>query len=1011
MRLADWFGVLPFLLAGNLRAVARVVSGSATGPAGPVGPAGPQGTQGPQGVAGPTGPVGATGPAGPTGVMAATVASSPPASPVSGVEWWDAVNTGLYVWDGTYWVSAEGPPGPPGPPGPLGPLGPPGPAGSMGTAGPIGPQGPAGPQGTPGPIAPAGLTWKGAYQIGATYNLNEVVAYNNASYWAVASVPAGQTPPIGPGTNAYWAFLAALGPQGPAGSPGSAGPQGPPGPQGIQGAPGAVPEAPTDGQSYARDGQTASWNAAYLASNPAGYQTAAQVTTALAPYTPLAGGTMTGPLTLAANAASALQPVTLQQMNAATGAYLPLSGGTLSGALTTPTLTNTGTLTVSGTGNALVVNNSAYVQGTVLVGTGVQNRITLTPGANSTTASSITTQNTAGLIQGPGPFQSTNNWLGRGSTFTYSGATSFSTSNMAIFAQSSLTGTVAPTTAQSFPTVASFQSPSGNITGNVNTIVFATGVLQNTGGAAAVANQWEALDVALADTAPTNDKAGGTQGAWVAAQITRTASQNQGGTGAAPGTAFGANWGMDVICAATPAATNLALMNGIEINMSVQTGASVMRRAGLQISNPPNHTTRGAMWDNEILILRAVGSAPFRNGLSFGGLLSPTTVGGNDSKVIAYEFAQDHMANAGIGVDFNDVTFTTAALRTPGFLVDPSGNINTGTAKLTATGTGLNFDVNGVVGTGTPTISAAGSGYSNPTIADDAYGGSYWLAAPSGAVTTVLVLRQPIYFGSTPPTTLALTARAASTGTGCVLNASWTSARTDLALNPSGGNVTAPTVPAGDSSTSVATTAWVRSFTGTGAYLPLAGGTVTGATTFSAAVTAPTPATADSSTAVATTAFVKAQNYGVINKLYTSGTVAGNGADTTEDTLYTFTLAAGQLAVVGDIIRIKVGGGLAATTDNKTLRVKLGGQIVGSLAATGAAQTAWYCEASIIKTGTNTQSYISSFILTAGNANPRSGTLTLTDTGTLVVAVTGQNNTTAAANSITAQAITVEYQH
>jgi len=1183
-------------------------------------------------------------------------------------------------------------------------------------------------------------------------------------------------------------------------------------------------------------------------------------------YLNIAGGTLSGPLTLSANAASALQPVTLQQMNAATGAYLPLSGGTLSGALTTPTLTNTGTLTVSGTGNALVVNNSAYVQGTVLVGTGAQNRITLTPGANSTTASSITTQNTAGLIQGPGPFQSTNNWLGRGSTFTYSGATSFSTSNMAIFAQSSLTGTVAPTTAQSFPTVASFQSPSGNITGNVNTIVFATGVLQNTGGAAAVANQWEALDVALADTAPTNDKASGTQGAWVAAQITRTASQNQGGTGVAPGTAFGANWGMDVICAATPAATNLALMNGIEINMSVQTGASVMRRAGLQISNPPNHTTRGAMWDNEILILRAVGSAPFRNGLSFGGLLSPTTVGGNDSKVIAYEFAQDHTANARIGVDFNDVTFTTAALRTPGFLVDSSGNINTGTAQLTATGTGLNFDVNGVVGTGTPTISAAGSGYGNPTIADDAYGGSYLLTAPSGAVTTVLVLRQPIYFGSTPPATLALTSRAPSTGTGCVLNASWTSARTALALNPSGGQVTAPTPATNDNSTNVATTAFVAA--ATGAYLPLAGGTVTGALSLSGAataltvnntaafgattpmtiakgaitnaagqnfvlsmggsgstytlagtggtgtpmqvtagaqniidfgvsvtnlvktkwmllnpgiavlsgvfsantsplsmtfspsgtvtptsgqypylqwtvnsdtvnvgtgnvvnflniamnaggaamtgnrggvniamtqtaasgnasgntvyqggqasgncsfpeggtglttatakganyawneyarlfsgatnfyvnkakeidlqvaagastlknigvdavllsthanqgayadyayginrqpgstvgfktgiqfgvfdgvdpfganstaiswvvgnspttispqllngidfrigaisnnafaatntvikgngtaylagnaqiaqtgsgasidvalktgsyvsiatggaghqagdyymdnadipavwsvtsvvggaanaaallngskpysatgpatltltgvnpdrpatctvnmvwatnnqlslnpsggvVTAPTPATADSSTAVATTAFVKAQNYGVVNKLYTSGTVVGNGADTTEDTLYTFTLAAGQLAVVGDIIRIKVGGGLAATTDNKTLRVKLGGQIVGSLAATGAAQTAWYCEASIIKTGTNTQSYISSFILTAGNANPRSGTLTLTDTGTLVVAVTGQNNTTAAANSITAQAITVEYQH
>ena len=38
-------------------------------------------------------------------------------------------------------------------------------------------------------------------------------------------------------------------------------------------------------------------NAAYPASNPSGYQTAAQVTTALASYLPLAGGTLTGALT------------------------------------------------------------------------------------------------------------------------------------------------------------------------------------------------------------------------------------------------------------------------------------------------------------------------------------------------------------------------------------------------------------------------------------------------------------------------------------------------------------------------------------------------------------------------------------------------------------------------------------------------------------------------------------------------------------------------------------------
>lgn len=57
----------------------------------------------------------------------------------------------------------------------------------------------------------------------------------------------------------------------------------------------SFPEAPIDGQIYGRDGATTSWD----------------------PVLPLSGGTLTGPLTLAGDAQSPLQPVTLQQVNAA----------------------------------------------------------------------------------------------------------------------------------------------------------------------------------------------------------------------------------------------------------------------------------------------------------------------------------------------------------------------------------------------------------------------------------------------------------------------------------------------------------------------------------------------------------------------------------------------------------------------------------------------------------------------------------------------------------------------
>ena len=107
----------------------------------------------------------------------------------------------------------------------------------------------------------------------------------------------------------------------------------------------------------------------YAANNPSGYQTAAQVTASLASYLPLAGGTLTGALTLAADPGAALGAATKQYVDnkasstapamdgtAAVGtgttwaradhvhpsdtSRLAISGGTISGALTVNTALN-----------------------------------------------------------------------------------------------------------------------------------------------------------------------------------------------------------------------------------------------------------------------------------------------------------------------------------------------------------------------------------------------------------------------------------------------------------------------------------------------------------------------------------------------------------------------------------------------------------------------------------------------------------------------------------------------
>ena len=85
----------------------------------------------------------------------------------------------------------------------------------------------------------------------------------------------------------------------------------------------------------------------------------------LAGYLPLSGGTLTGALTLAADAAAALEPVTFQQLVTLLGSYLPLTGGALAGP---GNLDIAGVLTVTGP-NSVLLNGAAAQPRGILGGT------------------------------------------------------------------------------------------------------------------------------------------------------------------------------------------------------------------------------------------------------------------------------------------------------------------------------------------------------------------------------------------------------------------------------------------------------------------------------------------------------------------------------------------------------------------------------------------------------------------------------------------------------------------
>ena len=518
-------------------------------------------------------------------------------------------------------------------------------------------------------------------------------------------------------------------------------------------------------------------------------------------FLPLVGGTLTGPLTLAGDATQPLHPVSYQQMQPLlfNSPYVQEDGGapmtgplTLSGNATqplhaVPLQQLTSAVAGAGVGTFLPLAGG-IVSGATTLGAGgsLAGTFTGTPTWSGAHLFSATGNITCNSTTAPLASYITN--FGRGGTFSYSGQTTADPTKYGLWANNNVSGTFAGTY---LPVVANITASGMNIAAP-NALVTVLSIAGNTGGAAAAGGTWQGFEVDLNDASVTNDKAAGTLGYWVTAQINRRASKNQGGTGLTPTTAYGGNWGLDVINTALSGATNLSLQNGIEINTAISAGASVMRRAGLQISAAPGHVNRAAMWDNAILIASG-GGVSHRNALAIGGLLSANSVLGTDSKMLTYELAQDHTATANFGVELNDVTFTTAAIRTPGFMVDPNGVVSIGTGYLTASASGLAVDAKGSVGTGTPTINAGGTGFTtgtNNTIADDGYGGIYILAASGGAVTGVTtVVRQPTFNSTSPPATLAVTARAPSVGAGCVLGVTWNTTATTLSLQPSGGAI------------------------------------------------------------------------------------------------------------------------------------------------------------------------------------------------------------------------------
>jgi hypothetical protein len=142
--------------------------------------------------------------------------------------------------------------------------------------------------------------------------------------------------------------------------------------------------------------------------------------------------------------------------------------------------------------------------------------------------------------------------------------------------------------------------------------------------------------------------------------------------------------------------------------------------------------------------------------------------------------------------------------------------------------------------------------------------------------------------------------------------------------------------------------------------------------------------------------------------IFGSATLQGNGADTTEDALAAYTGTV-SLVNVGDVIHFSGRGVAAASTDVKTIRVKLGSNTTCSATNSAAGNVTWFMDCWIMKTGAGTQSFWFFNNNATNNVVSSFNTTSTADTAPITLSLTAQNATTATANSIQIQSGVAQY--
>jgi hypothetical protein len=163
----------------------------------------------------------------------------------------------------------------------------------------------------------------------------------------------------------------------------------------------------------------------------------------------------------------------------------------------------------------------------------------------------------------------------------------------------------------------------------------------------------------------------------VAQQLSVTLSNSFGGTGVTPTTAAGFATALNPFLTFTSGYTNGGGGSGMEIDVQPMAGSSFLDLAGILVQRTDLGAAQGARDDSAIVIGYGVSQASgkgFKTILGVGAVYTHWPLDPLGTIINAASGAGGTLL-AAAGIDFSAVTFSTAFLKSAGFLVDGTGDI------------------------------------------------------------------------------------------------------------------------------------------------------------------------------------------------------------------------------------------------------------------------------------------------------------------------------------------------